>query len=39
LILTDNLVTIWEMEMDSVIGHFPEMKTVDAALKHTLGLD
>jgi mRNA interferase MazF len=39
VIMTDNLVTILEMEMDSVIGHFSEMKTVDAALKHTLALD
>ena len=39
VIMTDNLVTILEMEMDSVIGRFPEMKTVDAALKHTLALD
>jgi mRNA interferase MazF len=39
VIMTDNLVTILEMEMDSVIGRFPEMKAVDAALKHTLALD
>ncbi len=39
VIMTDNLVTILEMELDSVIGRFPEMKTVDAALKYTLALD
>jgi mRNA interferase MazF len=39
VIMTDNLATILETEMDSVIGRFPEMKTVDAALKHTLALD
>jgi|GEM_PF-4458615 len=37
--MTGNLATILESELDSVIGHFPEMKTVDAALKHTLALD
>ena len=37
--MTDNLVAILKMEMDSVVGHFPEMKTVDAALKRTLALD
>ena len=39
VIMTDNLATILEAEMDSVLGHYPEMKTVDAALKYTLALD
>ena len=39
VLMTDNLATILESEMDSVLGHFPEMKNVDSALKHTLGLD
>jgi len=38
VIMTDNLATILETEMDSILGHFPEMKSVDAALKHTLAL-
>jgi mRNA interferase MazF len=39
VIMTDNLATILESEMDSILGHFPEMKSVDAALKHMLALD
>jgi mRNA interferase MazF len=38
VIMTDNLATILETEMDSILGHFPKMKSVDAALKHTLAL-
>lgn len=38
VIMTDNLATMLDSEMDSVLGHLPEMKTVDAALKHTLEL-
>lgn len=37
--MTDNLATILESETDSILGHFPEMKNVDSALKHTLSLD
>jgi mRNA interferase MazF len=39
VIMTDNLAPILESEMDSILGHFPEMKSVDAVLKHTLALD
>jgi mRNA interferase MazF len=39
VIMADNLATILETEIDSVLGHFIEIKTVDAALKHTLALD
>jgi mRNA interferase MazF len=39
VIMTDNLATILEAELDSILGHFPEMKNVEAALKHTLALD
>jgi mRNA interferase MazF len=39
MIMTDNLTTVFETEMDSTLGHLPNMKTVDAALKHTLALD
>jgi len=37
--MTDNLATILETEMDSVLGRLSGMKAVDAALKHTLALD
>jgi mRNA interferase MazF len=39
VIMADNLATILETETDSILGHFPEMKTMNAALKHTLTLD
>lgn len=39
VIMTDNLATVLETEMDSILGHLPEMKPVNAALKHTLALD
>ena len=39
VIMTDNLATVFEMEMNSILGHLPNLKTVDAALKHTLALD
>ena len=38
VIMADNLATVLDSEIDSVLGNFPEMKTVDAALKHTLDL-
>ena len=38
LIMTDNLVTVLEKEIDRSIGQLPDMLAVDAALKHTLGL-
>jgi mRNA interferase MazF len=38
IIMTDNLATVLEVEIDSVLGHFPEMNAVDVALKYTLGL-
>lgn len=37
VIMTDNLVTVANTEIDSVLGSLP-MKEVDAALRHTLGL-
>lgn len=37
VVMTDNLATIVETEMDRVIGKLP-MAKVDAALKHTLGI-
>jgi len=38
VVMTDNLATVLDSEIDSALGNFPEMKTVDAALKHTLEL-
>jgi hypothetical protein len=37
--MTDNLATVLEGEIDSVLGHLPNMVDVDAALKYTLGVD
>jgi mRNA interferase MazF len=37
VIMTDNLVTVSNTEINSVIGSLP-MTKVDAALRHTLGL-
>ena len=39
VILTDNLATILETEIDSILGQLPDMTAVNAALKHTLALD
>jgi mRNA interferase MazF len=39
VIMTDNLVTVFEAEINSILGHLSNMKDVDAALKHTLALD
>ena len=38
VIMTDNLVTVAETEIDSVIGTLPNMTAVDACLRKTLGL-
>ena len=37
VVMTDNLATIAETEIDRVIGRLPMIR-VDAALRHTLGL-
>ncbi|PKO22265.1 MAG: transcriptional regulator [Chloroflexi bacterium HGW-Chloroflexi-1] len=37
IVMTDNLATVAELEIDRVIGSLP-MSKVDIALKHTLGL-
>ena len=39
VVMTDNLATILETEIDSILGALPQMTAVDAALKHTLALD
>ena len=36
VIMTDNLATVLDTEIDKVIGFWSEMSLVDAALKHTL---
>lgn len=38
VIVTDNLATIRESEVDQILGHMPDMTPVDDALRHTLGL-
>ncbi len=38
VIMTDNLATIHESEIDQVIGHLPESTGLDTALRTTLAL-
>jgi mRNA interferase MazF len=38
VVVTDNLATVLDREIDKTIGHCPAMPAVDAALKRTLGL-
>ncbi|WP_373536689.1 type II toxin-antitoxin system PemK/MazF family toxin [Microcoleus sp.] len=38
VIMTDNLVTLLEVEIDRKIGIWSNMAAVDAAIKHTLGI-
>ena len=38
VIMTDNLVTILDSEIDSVLGNLINMAEVDQALRHTLNL-
>lgn len=38
VVMTDNLATVLDREVDKVIGRCPAMDTVDAALRTTLGL-
>jgi mRNA interferase MazF len=38
VIMTDNLATVLETEIDSVLGFLPDLTVVEAALKHTFGL-
>jgi len=38
VIMTDNLATVWESEVDRMIGRCPLMNDVDTALRTTLGL-
>ena len=39
VLMTDNLAPVLETEINSVLGRMAEMAAVDAALKHTIGLD
>ena len=39
VLMTDNLATVLEAEINAVLGHIDEMAAVDVALKHTMGLD
>ena len=36
--MTDNLVTILDSEIDSVLGNLIDMANVDSALRYTLSL-
>jgi mRNA interferase MazF len=38
VLMTDNLATVLEAEIDSLLGHMPGMTAVETALKHTMGL-
>ncbi len=37
VVMTDNLATVLEREIDSLLGRLPDISAIDAALKHTLG--
>ena len=39
VVVTDNLATVLEREIDKTIGRCPDMAPIDQALKHTLGLN
>jgi mRNA interferase MazF len=38
VVMTDNLATVLESEIDRTIGNIPVMSAIDAALRHTLAL-
>ena len=38
VLMADNIATIADSEIDSVLGRLPDMTAMDAALKHTLAL-
>jgi mRNA interferase MazF len=38
VVVTDNLATVVEREIDKAIGHCPNMTQIDNALKQTLGI-
>ncbi|MGI8786567.1 MAG: type II toxin-antitoxin system PemK/MazF family toxin [Pyrinomonadaceae bacterium] len=39
IIMTDNIVTVLEIEIDSVLGNLTNMKAVDDALRYSFGLN
>lgn len=39
VVVTDNLATVLDREIDKSIGHCPIMNSIDGALKKTLGLN
>jgi mRNA interferase MazF len=38
VVMTDNLATILDSEIDRVIGHCVDMQAINIALRHTFGL-
>ena len=38
VVLTDNLATVFESEIDRRLGNYSDLAAVDAAMRHTLGL-
>jgi mRNA interferase MazF len=38
VVMTDNLATVLELEIDRRLGHLPDMTALDNALRHTLRL-
>jgi len=39
VIMTDNLVTVLNSEIDSILGSLRDMNKIEAALLHTFGID
>ena len=39
VVMTDNLATVLETELDSILGRLSDLEPVKVALKHTLALD
>ena len=39
IIMTDNIVTVLETEIDSILGRLPDMQAVNDALRHSFGLN
>lgn len=38
VVMTDNLATVFDREIDRIIGHCVDMLPVDIALRHTFDL-
>lgn len=39
IVMTDNIVTVRTIEIDSVLGRISDMSAIDEALRHSFGLD